>query len=446
MLNETRLRTALLGSGAAVALLASPAVADEVDDLKAQIEALQSRLDQVEVQQNRLETERIAPAQAVVGGDFPGSWKLPGTDTSIAFSGYTKLDTFFDIDNDVGDSFAATAIALDNTAGDHVDGNFRMHARQSRFRFDSRTPTDWGQMRTRIEGDFFGGGGNERYSNSTSFRLRHAWGRLGPVLVGQSWTTFQDEDTFADTVDFAGPTAVAFARQAQIRYTAGLGEGLSADVAIENPEMRNRTATSANNASVVDQLPDFVGALRYRAPWGAINVSAVIRQFNFDNGQVQDDVWGYGVHVGANVKVFGNDTLSGVFNTGEGIGRYLGGAVAGVTVSCATAPGTFVATCKPDLETQSAWGAWGGYTHHWNDSMRSNLYYGHVQNEVNVGELGAAASQGQNNTVDTLHANIWWSPVSRVNIGLEFAHGWRETVAEGSGEASRIILGMQYVF
>ena len=214
MVKETRLRAALLGSGAAVALLASPAVADDVDDLKAQIEALQNRLDQLEVQQSRIETEQVAPAQAVVGGDFPGSWKLPGTDTSIAFSGYVKGDAIYDIDNDPGDLFAFSGIAIDNSAADNADGNFRMHARQSRFRFDSRTPTDWGQMRTRIEGDFFGAGGNEWFSNSNSFRLRHAWGRLGPVLAGQSWTTFMDEDTFADTVDFFGPVAVEFARQA----------------------------------------------------------------------------------------------------------------------------------------------------------------------------------------------------------------------------------------
>ena len=240
MVNEKQLRSVLLGSGAAVALLASPAVAGEVSDLKSQIEALQNRLDQVETQQTRIEErqESVAPANAVVGGDFPGSWKLPGSDTSISFSGYVKGDFIYDLGRDVGDSFVVSSIPVDNSMAANADGNVRLHARQSRFRFDSRTPTDWGQLRTRIEGDFSGTGGNERFSNSSTFRLRHAWGQLGPVLAGQTWTTFMDQDTYANTVDFAGPVGVEFARQAQIRYSTGLAEGLSLDLAVENPEFQ----------------------------------------------------------------------------------------------------------------------------------------------------------------------------------------------------------------
>ncbi len=80
MVNEKHLKSVLLGSGAAVALLASPAVAGEVDDLKSQIEALQQRLDTVEVQQTKIvgTQERVAPTNAVTAGDFRGSWKSAG--------------------------------------------------------------------------------------------------------------------------------------------------------------------------------------------------------------------------------------------------------------------------------------------------------------------------------------------------------------------------------
>ena len=223
-------------------------------------------------------------------------------------------------------------------------------------------------------------------------------------------------------------------------------------MAIENPDQFNRTAgaAGANNVGVVDQLPDFVVALRYRDSWGAINASTVIRQLNFDNGVVQDETMAYGAHIGANVGVFGNDRISAAVNWGDGIGRYMTGAGQGGTINDTGNPGTFTGTNLIDYETQFAWGAWGGFTHHWTDSLRSNIYYGHTQTEVNVVELGAAA-QGQNNSLDSLHANIFWSPAARVNIGLEFIHGWRDVAVgangtEGSGEGSRIQLGMQYVF
>lgn len=108
------------------------------------------------------------------------------------------------------DSFAVSSIARNGTAAAGQGSDFRMHARQSRIRFDTRTPTDWGSLRTRIEGDFFGNTGNERFSNSSAFRIRHAYGQLGPVLGGQTWSTFMDQDTFFDTVDFFGPAGQEF--------------------------------------------------------------------------------------------------------------------------------------------------------------------------------------------------------------------------------------------
>ena len=96
MSNKT-LRSALLGSGAALALIASPALAGQAEDLKAQIDSLQSRLDQLEKQKATSETSQAAaPADAVVGGDYPGSFKLPGSDTSFSIHGYTKLDFVYD--------------------------------------------------------------------------------------------------------------------------------------------------------------------------------------------------------------------------------------------------------------------------------------------------------------------------------------------------------------
>jgi hypothetical protein len=467
LVSEKQLRSVLLGSGAAVALLASPAVAGQVDDLKSQIEALQNRLDQVEVQQTRIEErqESVAPANAVVGGEFPGSWKMPGSDTSISFSGYVKTDFIYDLGPDAGDTFFASGIPVDDSAAQAADGNVRLHARQSRFRFDSRTPTDWGQLRTRIEGDFFGAGGTETFSNSNSFRLRHAWGQLGPVMAGQNWTTMMDQDTWANTLDFAGPASVIFARQAQIRYSTGLMEGLSLDLAVENPEMQviqlNAAGTGRNATGVVDIVPDMVGALRYRDSWGAVNVSSVVRHFNWDTGTAGEaaDTWGYGVHIGATINVpfiTEGDVIRAVFNFGDGIGRYMTYGTPGVVISCSD-PGHSGASplsvpgCTAQMDTQDAYGWWVGGTHHWTDAIQSNLFYGSTSKGVAVDRLGAIATQGLTSDTQSLHANLLWNPVSAVTIGLEYIHGWNNLVSntvgnEGSGTASRFQLGMQYSF
>ena len=229
MLNKS-LRTALLGSGAALALMAGPALAGETEDLKSQINQLQSRLDQLEKQQaaqpaaEEKTATAPAPADAVVGGDFPGSFKLPGSDTSVAIHGYTKLDAIYSFDARMGDSFVESTIPGNHSANSHNGPQVRFHARQSRLTFETRTPTNYGQVNTLIQTDFFGTSpGSPGGNNTSNMRLRQAYGTLGNFLFGQTWTNFTDLDDQAETLDFFGPAGTIVSRQAQVRYSYRAG-------------------------------------------------------------------------------------------------------------------------------------------------------------------------------------------------------------------------------
>lgn len=468
MLNNT-FKTALLGSGATFAMLAGTAfAADDSTDLKVQIDALQNRLNQLETQSTtKAQKEQVAPAQAVTGGEYPGSWKLPGSDTSISFSGYVKADSMFTMNapsTSIGDSFAVTSIPLKGSTANSQGGDFRMHSRQSRIRFDSRTPTDWGSMRTRLEGDFFGPAGNQRVSNSDSFRVRHAYGQLGPVLAGQTWSTFMDQDTFFDTVDFYGAAGQEFARQTQIRYTASVMDSLSADFAIENPEQSNAVSTGpgaalTTNVNGIDVMPDFVVALRYRPSWGSLNVTGVARNFNYNSGNNFDkNTWGGGGHVGATVKLWGKDTFGAVVNYGDGLGRYANGSIRDYYVTGCNGTSAPTNTCN-SFQKVSSLGGWGSFTHYWADNLRTNLIGGAQTSSVPVAQLGTAAN-GITDGIYTGHVNLIWNPVSKVSIGLEYMMGWRTVAASSntafnlnpasqgntSGNAQRLQLGMQYNF
>ena len=103
-----------------------------------------------------------------------------------------------------------------------------MHAKQTRLRFDSLTPTKMGNLKTRIETDF--------YTPRRPRRLRHAYASLGGVLVGQNWSILGDENTYADTIDVEGPVGVAAIRRPQVRYTSAMGKNLTAQVALEDPD------------------------------------------------------------------------------------------------------------------------------------------------------------------------------------------------------------------
>jgi hypothetical protein len=285
---------------------------------------------------------------------------------------------------------------------------------------------------------------------------------LGPVLAGQTWSTFQDQDTFFDTVDFAGVVGQEFARQAQIRYTADLNKQVAVDLAIENPEqinLRNVANAATTNSNFQDKLPDFVAALRWRPSWGAINLSGVLRYFHYDDGAgAHDSSMGGGGHFGITIKTWGKDSLSFVANYGKGLGRYVTGAAPlDYAVTCANnrlgTSGNFgmVAGCGAEIHLSTTHGGWLGYTHHWTDTLRSNAYVAMGGSTVDVSKLGNAA-RGTTEANRSLHVNLMWNPVSRVTIGLEYMHGWRYVAnnagagTDSDGSASRIQLGMQYNF
>ncbi|MFI4986874.1 MAG: DcaP family trimeric outer membrane transporter, partial [Alphaproteobacteria bacterium] len=301
MFNKS-LRTALMGSGAAFAMMAGPALAGQADDLQSQIDSLQSRLDQLEKQKASVETtQAAAPADAVIGGDYPGSWKLPGSDTSMSIHGYAKADFIYDFNTNLGDTFDASGIPGNKTSSQHQGGNFHFGARQSRFNIETRTPTDWGQLKTFLEFDGFGlttntnntvgGGGN----TSNPIRMRHAYGQLGPVLAGQTWSNFNDLDDTPELIDFnGGQQQSGGTRQTQVRYTLPVGNW-TLSAALENPNPRTTAfpafgvsgnalfpaapvsdaiATAANvNGGTgaggnANDMPDITGHVEYKDVWG----------------------------------------------------------------------------------------------------------------------------------------------------------------------------------
>ena len=95
-----------------------------------------------------------------------------------------------------------------------------------------------------------------------------------------------------------------------------------------------------------------------------------------------------------------------------------------------------------DLKAQETIGGMAGLSHGWSDSMRSGVYFGWVRND-------APGPVAGNKAVQTLHANVIWSPVSQADIGFEVMHGSRETPrdpAGAKGEATRFQIGVKYSF
>ena len=416
----------LLGS----TFLSTPVTAQTVEELKVQISELSQRVD--ELQNQNVVTPMIAPAQAVTAGSFPGSIKLPGTNTSFKVSGYVKADIHWTTVQGLGDSFFAFSIPADGTAQDASDGHTRILARQTRFWIDTRTPSDFGQIRTMIQGDFFGGGGNETLSNSSGFRLRHAFGTIGNFMAGQTWSNFMILGALSDTVDFAGPAGVWFARQAQIRYTIPFEGGWKVELSAENPQatvirgVPFGAASFSGVGSNDDQIPDFTGKVTFGGSWGFASLAALLGAYDVNTlltpvcvgcAVLDDTEFFWAIHAGTRINTWGKDSVAGTVSYSEGGTRILYPFVLASAYVDMRVPGS------PDIETIPWLGGNVSYEHWWADNLYSTAAFGITHVDYPTRPHPGVSFAGQGETEITVHANLQWQPASRVTLGIEYIFG-----------------------
>lgn len=463
-MNSKQFRAALVASGAAVALLAVPASSALADSplqqqqLQRELNELQERLERLEARKNREAAKRrFAPAAAVEAGSRPRTWKLPGTNTSMRIGGYVYFQMTYDINASAGDTFSGDGNsgslprASNGTA--NQQGNFRLQANRSRLFVRTWTPTDWGTLATRIEGDFTGAGGNQVASNSTTLRLRHAYGQLGPVLAGQTTSTFRLTQLAGEALEGRGPAGDYRVRQAQIRYTHGFGGGWSFMVSVENPESTEviadgrlvgapggggRTSGGLGN----DHLPDFVIRLNKRWSTGYASAAALFGSNNINDGTAfSGSSLKWGVTGGVAVQLFNKRTRLGVHGFfGRGISRYFDGQGADVVLV-----GTNASNVR--VESVRAYGGVVWWQQRWTKTIRTNILFGRhdvdVEDEISVANIAARTADIQ----WTIHANIVWQPIRQARFGLEYIHlrsQWHNSTDDPS--VHRLQLVMRYDF
>jgi len=412
-----------------------------------------------------------AHAQGAPGaGSFPGSVLVPGTQTSFRIGGYVKLDYTYDFGptQNIRGGVDFSAIPFDSTknsilgvvpadAAHHIHGDSQFTASQSRFNIESRTPSAYGEIKTFIEGDFTNPNGLKNsgffkvFSNSSGFRLRHAYGTLGPFLAGQTWTLFMDTDDSVETLDFGGPPTV-FVRQPQVRYTFDLGNGLNLQGSAENPQSLFTSATAGGFTSTFgsgqgDKIPDFVVRSNYGAPWGHLSLMGVFWDICDHNGSTAStSKFGWGAALGASFNMgtlapwFGKDQFTFEAKGGDGIGRYNNSddPIADAVVN--TSAGTTT------LKTISSYGVVPGYLHFWTDTLRSNATVGYVRAEYPSGIFTPAALANEFERLYTGHVNLIWSPVPQVDLGIEYIYGKQRLVDGQSGALNRVQAAAKFRF
>jgi len=351
-------------------------------------------------------------------GLFPRALQIPGTDVFVSFGGYAKVDFIQDLDG-IGDrfEFKTNTIPIDGTPEADQEGGTTISARETRFNVDFRSVMDGTKLRAFFEGDFFGSG--------NAFRMRHAYLEAGRVLGGQTWTTFMDISARPLTLDFEGPDAELFVRQAMIRYTHPLSERLTWAIAVEDPAPQF-VVPAGLDGDPRSEVPDIPTYFRYAFDKGHVQLAAIGRQIRFDgvSGSPNLDEIGWGVNGTFRCNVFKHDEVMGQIAHGEGIARYVE-SLSGQNVDALITP-------AGELQTIPATAAVIGYIHHWSSKLKSGIAYGLA--DVDKDPLLPAATIAE---TEDARVNLIHSPVPLLEYGVEALWGTRENQDGASGEAWR---------
>ena len=411
---------------AAVALLLGAAGAARADghaSLKRELRVLTERLQELEAKLAETEekVDETRDRAILSTGKSPGSFLIPGTDTEFSISGYVKADFIYDLKQKQGNTIYPAGLNM--SPGDD-QGHFQAHARQSRLKISTSTPTPLGDLNAVIETDFFGAGGNQNQSNSYGLRLRNAYVQIGGLLAGQYWTNFGTLAAYPGTVDFEGPSGITFIRQAQVRWTQSIDDKLKFAVSLENPE-----ANQNIGGKFLDRLPDAVVALEYNDDWGQFRISALGRQLTSPDDK-QDEL-AYGINVGGAFAAWPGGNILANFTYGDGIGRYL---IDGV------GEGAIYDMAAQRLETKKALGIVLGANHKFTDAVMGQVVVG--RHDIKDAQRLMAGFK----RVNTVHTSLFWSPLSRLTIGGEVVYYDKEKYAGDKIENIRLQTSVQVSF
>lgn len=300
-----------------------------------------------------------------------------------------------------------------------VDLNTTMATTRLGFNFNA--PVEGQKLGGKLEADFYGDG-----PNGSKFRIRHAYMTYNNWLLGQTWSTFGDMNTFADIIDF-NPIAGQGAKRLQmVRYETAL-----------NPTVKVAGAIEKN--AHYDQLPNFVGRVQF-TPNSQTYLSgrAFVTQAHVDDVDKKETAFGVGVS--GSYKITDTVKVLGEYNHIKGDANYMEKANKAYQIN---------ANNKLVLNEYDTFlvGAEVKVT----PKITTNLALGYIKNksgeyaDLSIANATSADKVG-NKTIKQGFVNVQYKPVKPITLGVEYVHGERETFGNQKGKDSRVGFMASYAF
>jgi hypothetical protein len=326
-----------------------------------------------------------------------------------------------------------------------ADGHYFAGVRQSRLGVKSFIPTDAGEIKTIFEFELFGTGVD---AGQTTFRLRHAWGELGQIGAGQTWSPFMDIDVFPNSIEYWGPNGMVFFRNVQLRWTPWQKGDSNFMIALERP------GASADQGIYADRvelrgvkgrfpLPDLSAHYRKAGDWGHVQLAGMLRKIKWDdlnNDQydLSGSATGWGFNLSSNLKVAKKHVARLQVAYGEGVQNYWNDAPVdvGIQNNFSNPRTPVVGKALPIL------GIVAFLDLNWNAKWTSTVGYSLVDIDNSDAQAPSAFKKGQ-----YALANFLYYPTPNVFLGPEIQWGKRENFKDGfTSDDFRIQFSAKYNF
>jgi hypothetical protein len=420
--------------------------------------ALEARIAQLEQQLAELKSAvdaqkkatAAAPAAPAAGPSAPGvkapiqvTTLTPGANpgTTVKIGGFIKSD-FMLTRTDSGqlaDSASGRDLYVPGqtpVGGNGSNTDYDAGAKFSRVSIGVDTVTDNSdKLGAFVEFDFFGGAlGNENATNTYGLTVRHVYAYWNKWLAGQTWSTFMDTAALPDAVDFIGPTdGVIFVRQPQVRYTTG-----NFQISLEDPQTtilpRGGGAAASSDRGA---LPDLAARYTWKGTWGHFGIAGLLRDLRVDRAAagttpaIEDSQFGGAMTVGGKF-VIGEKNDIRYQLTGGSISRYIG---LGITADS-------VLDTNNDLEAIDGWAGYVAWRHVFNKQLRSNLMYARSEYDNPVAFTGTGVTKSS----QSFRVNLIYSPLPKLDVGVEYMVGRREVESGAEGDIDRLQFMAKYSF
>lgn len=423
----------------------APAQTGKEVELEARIQQLEQQLAELKAM---VAAQQPAPAPAPAPGAPPPPPPIQATTitpgavagTKFTVGGFIRTDTLITDtdggeipDNNAGrDLYVPGGIPVGGAAEDGAD--YDNHIKFSRIWLGFDNVSDAGdKVSARLEFDVFGGAlGNQQSTNTYGLTVRHAFVSWNQWLAGQTWSNFMDVAALPDSVDFIGATdATVFVRQAQLRYTNGPWS-----FALENPETSIVPfGGGAKFTSDDNSLPDFTARYTYKPAWGHLSAGLLVHQLAHETtgaNRIDDRSIAVAGSFSGRYNFDANNDIRFSVTGGQAIGRYVGLGIAADAVIDA----------DRELEAIDGIAAFVGLRHAFSAKLRGNLYYGFSQYDNDTALTGLGVTE----SVYSVAANLIYSPLPKLDVGVELRHAERELESGADGSLTRLHFLTRYSF